>query len=105
MKCKFCEKEFIIKGARRVYCSSKCLYDGRIFFSAMTKNSPKRKRFNLLKKFGFRCQYCGATPQDGAKLEIDHIIPKSKGGKNNDENLTVACRDCNMGKGGELINA
>jgi len=55
-------------------------------------------RFQILKRDNYACQMCGATATDGAKLEVDHIIPVSKGGQNNEENLQVLCRDCNIGK-------
>lgn len=50
----------------------------------------------LLEKFGRRCAYCGA---ESAKLEIEHIIPKSRGGSSRIGNLAIACHDCNQKKG------
>lgn len=55
-------------------------------------------RFQILKRDNYRCQMCGVTAKDGATLEIDHIIPVSKGGTNDADNLQVLCRDCNAGK-------
>lgn len=55
-------------------------------------------RFQILKRDNYRCQMCGITAKDGATLEIDHIIPVSKGGTNDEDNLQVLCRDCNAGK-------
>jgi len=52
----------------------------------------------LLEKFGRRCAYCGAT---GAPLEIEHIIPKSRGGSNRVSNLTLSCTVCNQHKGNQ----
>ena len=46
----------------------------------------------------FTCQYCGRTPKDNVILHVDHIIPKSKGGKNTVDNLITSCVYCNMGK-------
>lgn len=57
----------------------------------------KRKRFEIFKRDFFECQYCGAKPPN-VVLEIDHIIPISKGGTNDDLNLATACFDCNRGK-------
>lgn len=42
---------------------------------------------------GHRCQYCGSTAEN-----IDHIIPKSKGGTHTWENVVAACRPCNTRK-------
>ncbi|MBX5459114.1 MAG: HNH endonuclease, partial [Thermogemmatispora sp.] len=50
----------------------------------------------LLEKWGRRCVYCGA---ENVPLEIEHIIPKSRGGTDRVSNLTVACRVCNQAKG------
>ena len=55
-------------------------------------------RQNVLMRDNYTCQICGATVKDGAKLEIDHIIPFSKGGNNNESNLQVLCRQCNREK-------
>lgn len=57
-----------------------------------------RCRARVLMRDGARCQLCGATPQKGATLHIDHVIPFSKGGGNEIENLQVLCEYCNLGK-------
>ena len=61
------------------------------------KTISKIVRFEIFKRDGFTCQYCGATPP-GVLLEIDHIKAVSLGGENGDENLITACFDCNRGK-------
>lgn len=58
----------------------------------------KKIRFEVLTRDNFACQYCGRTPKDGVKLEIDHIIPVSKGGTNHIDNLKTSCFECNRGK-------
>lgn len=69
---------------------------------------PQRKpikpsiRFQILKRDKYRCQMCGFTAKDGATLEIDHILPVSRGGSNDASNLQVLCRDCNAGKSNNL---
>lgn len=55
-------------------------------------------RYDILRRDGFRCQICGATAKDGVKLHIDHIIPVSKGGKTEPQNLRTLCDRCNFGK-------
>jgi hypothetical protein len=58
----------------------------------------KRKRFSVLKRFGFRCVYCGRKPPE-VILEVDHRESRVTGGGNEDDNLVAGCRDCNRGKG------
>lgn len=55
-------------------------------------------RYDILKRDNFKCQICGTTASDGAKLHIDHIIPVSKGGKTTPSNLRTLCDRCNLGK-------
>jgi hypothetical protein len=55
-------------------------------------------RFEVFKRDGFACQYCGAHPPD-VLLEADHITPVAAGGEDSLENLVTACQDCNRGKG------
>jgi hypothetical protein len=61
------------------------------------KQISKSARFNVFKRDGFTCQYCGAHPP-AVVLEVDHIIPVSRGGENDEDNLTTACFNCNRGK-------
>lgn len=49
----------------------------------------------LLEKWGRKCAYCGV---ENVPLEIEHIIPKSRGGSNRVDNLALACRKCNVDK-------
>lgn len=57
----------------------------------------KRTRFEVFKRDGFVCQYCGQHPPD-VMLEVDHISPVAEGGTNDEENLVTACFNCNRGK-------
>lgn len=54
-------------------------------------------RFSILSRDNFRCAYCGRTAKE-ATLQIDHIFPKSCGGKTQLNNLITACAECNLGK-------
>ena len=49
----------------------------------------------VFKRDNYTCQYCGTK---GGKLEADHIIPFSKGGRDSLDNLTTSCRRCNRQK-------
>lgn len=57
-----------------------------------------RDRFKILKRDGYRCQICGASSDEGARLEVDHKEPVSAGGGNDPENLWTLCKECNQGK-------
>jgi 5-methylcytosine-specific restriction endonuclease McrA len=50
----------------------------------------------LLEKFDRKCVYCGAT---GVPLQVEHMMPKARGGTNRVSNLTIACARCNDAKG------
>jgi 5-methylcytosine-specific restriction endonuclease McrA len=54
----------------------------------------------VLEKFHRTCAYCGAKD---VPLEIEHIVPRSKGGSNRPSNLTLACRPCNRKKADKPI--
>lgn len=64
---------------------------------AKRKTIGKKIRFEIFKRDSFKCQYCGASAPD-VILEIDHVIPVSKGGDDDITNLITSCRDCNRGK-------
>lgn len=64
---------------------------------AKRRGLSKRTRFEVFKRDCFTCQYCGRRPPQ-VLLEVDHVIPVSKGGGNGEENLVTACADCNSGK-------
>lgn len=52
---------------------------------------------NVLVRDGFRCAYCGSPKE---RLSIDHILPRSRGGRTTFENCVAACKSCNLKKGG-----
>lgn len=57
----------------------------------------KRARFEVFKRDGFACQYCGQHPPN-VMLEVDHITPVAEGGGSEADNLVTACFNCNRGK-------
>lgn len=52
-------------------------------------------RHNIFKRDSNKCQYCGTSKN----LTLDHLIPKSRGGKSSWKNLVSACKKCNAKKG------
>jgi hypothetical protein len=63
---------------------------------------PVSVRFAVLERCGFACSYCGARPP-GVVLTIDHVVPVSKGGTNDESNLVAACWECNAGKSARVL--
>ena len=57
----------------------------------------RRLRFEVLKRDGHACRYCGETAPT-VKLTVDHVIPKALGGADDPTNLVTACQPCNSGK-------
>jgi 5-methylcytosine-specific restriction endonuclease McrA len=59
-------------------------------------NEVPLTRRNLLHRDGSTCQYCGCS---GELMTLDHVIPRSRGGKDVWENVVIACGRCNTKKG------
>ena len=55
-------------------------------------------RRNLMLRDGFTCQYCARRPSP-RDLNVDHVVPRSRGGVDSWENLVISCRSCNLKKG------
>ena len=74
----------------------------KVTSNQVTKRTPRninwRLRAMVLLKDGAYCKLCGATPNDGAKLHVDHIKPWANGGETVLENLQILCEKCNIGK-------
>ena len=64
----------------------------------------KKVRFEVFKRDNFQCQYCGDSPPS-VILELDHIQPRAKNGKDNIGNLITSCFDCNRGKSDRLLTS
>jgi len=60
----------------------------------------KRLRYEVLRKYGARCQCCGRTRHDNVVIHVDHIKPRSRYPhlELDINNLQVLCEPCNMGK-------
>ncbi len=53
-------------------------------------------RTYVLQRDGFRCVYCGGSPE---RFHLDHVMPKSRGGTDDANNLVASCPPCNLYKG------
>lgn len=70
-----------------------------ITYDHLPKRGIRFSRLNILLRDKHMCQYCGKRLQRN-KLNLDHIIPRSKGGLTTWENVVTSCHDCNRRKGG-----
>jgi len=66
------------------------------------KQAVKFSRYNLYMRDLFKCQYCDDV-FDYEDLTIDHVTPRSLGGKTNWENCVTSCKTCNHAKGSHLL--
>ena len=66
----------------------------------MGDGAPTRQ--NIIWRDKNICQYCGNDFKTG-ELTVDHVLPRSRGGKNTWENLVAACKPCNQKKGAKTM--
>lgn len=93
------ESDSIEETARKIASAT----DGRV--EKIGRSRPKisaRLRYGFLKAANFCCQNCGASESE-QPLEIDHVIPFSKGGANHRSNYQVLCKPCNLSKGSKTF--
>jgi len=70
-------------------------------YDRFPKRTVKFNRRNILARDDHRCQYCGKRLPPSL-LSLDHVIPRSRGGKSTWSNIVAACNACNTRKGGRL---
>lgn len=68
-----------------------------MFSAKRRKAVGSRLRFEIFKRDGFKCRYCG-RPSAEEPLTIDHLVAVANGGTNDPSNLLSACATCNRGK-------
>jgi 5-methylcytosine-specific restriction endonuclease McrA len=67
-------------------------------YERLRRPTIRLTRKNLMLRDAHQCQYCGRNPSV-RELNIDHVVPRSRGGEDSWENLVTACRVCNLRKG------
>ncbi len=68
-------------------------------YDRMPRTQVRFSRQNVYLRDGFTCQYCGKVfPR--AQLNLDHVVPRSQGGRTSWENVVCSCVRCNLNKGG-----
>ena len=70
-----------------------------LFYDRLPRSEVKFNRRNIFARDRNNCQYCGKK-RPTSELSLDHITPRSIGGKSTWENIVCACMKCNVKKGG-----
>lgn len=70
-------------------------------YDRVPRRTVKFSRLNVLLRDNHTCQYC-AEKLPRAKLNLDHVIPRSRGGTTTWENIVTSCHECNRRKGGRM---
>ena len=70
-----------------------------LFYDHLPRNEVRFNRRNIFARDKNSCQYCGMR-YPTSELSLDHVIPKSMGGKSAWDNIVCACTKCNVRKGG-----
>lgn len=68
-------------------------------YNRVPRAAVRLSRRNVFLRDGYTCQYCGVSPHP-RELNLDHVMPRSRGGRSSWENLVTSCRLCNLRKGG-----
>lgn len=71
------------------------------YFDGLPRNEGKFTRRNIYEHYGYRCAYCGVKFAT-SDLNLEHIIPRSRGGRTDWANVVTACIPCNLRKGNRL---
>lgn len=70
-------------------------------YNSLPKSEVKFTRRNIYEHYGYRCAYCGYKFST-VELNLEHVIPRSRGGKTDWSNVVTTCIPCNLKKGSRL---
>lgn len=73
-----------------------------LFYDSLPPRRVKFTRKNIYRRDNNTCQYCGRRLRT-EELNLDHVVPLSRGGKNTWENVVCSCITCNMRKGNRTL--
>jgi len=71
------------------------------FFDGLPASEVKFTRRNIYEHYRYRCCYCGQH-LPSSELNLEHVIPRSRGGKTDWTNVVTSCIGCNLRKGDKL---
>lgn len=112
-----CEDSEVINAINELKSISEIAIDrfGRLYLAKYTWNEnegidkgrsrkevPYYVRKQVLMRFNYTCANCGHRDPLRKTLNVDHIVPMSRGGTNSVDNLQALCKTCNSSKGNKL---
>ena len=83
-----------------------------LFYDRLPKKQVRFSRKNIFERDNFTCQYCGKRPPNKKRavkwmeknqLNLDHVVPRCKGGKTTWDNVVTSCYKCNSKKGSSTL--
>lgn len=83
-----------------------------MFYDKLPRREVRFSRKNIFERDNYTCQYCGIKPptktqalkwMEKNQLNLDHIVPRSRGGKTLWSNIVTACYKCNSKKGNSTL--
>lgn len=116
----FLRKHFLKLNRRGILRPAGCTNDGKQLVRVCLDDAPRKaayspkpqtdqqkpsywKHTNRVFNTDHReCVYCGSKESKANALTLDHVIPQSKGGTHDFDNLVTACRSCNSRKGARI---
>jgi 5-methylcytosine-specific restriction endonuclease McrA len=72
-------------------------------FDQLPKTDIIFTRANLFVRDTYACQYCGKSVRASKERSVDHVIPRSRGGKTVWSNVVLCCKKCNLKKGSKTL--
>lgn len=64
----------------------------------------REKRLAIYLRDGMACVWCRAAVEEGVQLSLDHLVPFSQGGSNDEANLVTCCKICNSSRGTRTVD-
>ena len=97
LTCHTCKKNFYHRNPQKKYCSVECRRAARN--RKATRHTETLNKWVIKLRDGYTCYMCGKNSAfDGVELDLDHIVPFNKGGKDIVGNVLCACTRCNRSR-------
>jgi endogenous inhibitor of DNA gyrase (YacG/DUF329 family) len=103
-ECQRCGKEMTHKKSHALYCSKTCKSMDHTFIHRGGTRIKGARRQQIIQRDGSACYMCGVNLKM-SRIELDHLIPVSKGGTSDDYNVAAACLQCNRKRGNKITFA